>query len=135
MAMNTSSTKLTQLLRMICIPLTVVLVLSWSAEDVQSKENESEKQLVFLGADKRLQKDAKQFVMMYESVFGADCRKPKVTERQITEQPERPGESEWVEKWTVDRCGEDFYYLITFTPTPSKGGTDISVAPPESGEN
>jgi hypothetical protein len=135
MAMNTSSTKLEQFLRMICMPLTVVLVLICPAESVQSRENESEKEIVFLGADKRLQKDAKQFVMMYESVFGADCRKPKVTERQITEQPERPGESVWVERWTVDRCGEDFYYRITFTPTPSKGGTDISVAPPESGGN
>ena len=133
--MNTSSTKLEQFLRMICMTLIVVLVISWPAEPIQSKENESEKQLVFLGADKRLQKDAKQFVMMYEGIFGADCRKPKITEKQITEQPERPGESVWVEKWTVDRCGEDFYYLITFTPTPSKGGTDISVAPPESGEN
>lgn len=117
------------------MPLIVVMVLSWSVDTVQSKENETEKQIVFLGAGKRLQKDAKQFVMMFEGIIGADCRKPKITEKQITQQPEKPGESEWVEKWTVDRCGEDFYYLITFTPTPSIGGTDISVTPPKPAEN
>lgn len=133
--MKIPSSKLERFMRLICMPLAVVLVFSWPAATLESEENESEKQLVFLGADKRLQKDAKQFVMMFEGIFGADCRKPKVTAKQITEQPKKPGKSMWVEKWTVDRCGENFYYLITFTPTPSKGGTDFSVAPPEPGGN
>lgn len=115
--------------------LVVVFVSDWSTATLRGDSGKSDQQIVFLGADKRLQKDAKQLVMVIESVLGADCRKPKVTEKQITEPPEKPGQSVWMEKWTVDRCGEDFYYLITFTPTPSKGGTDISVTPPTSGVN
>ena len=122
---------------LVCMPLVVAVVLVFVCftTTLQGDSGESVQQIAFMGADKRLQKDAKQLVMMYESVFGIDCRKPKITEMQITEPPEKPGESMWVEKWTVDRCGEDLYYVITFTPTPSKGGTDISMVPPKSGAN
>ena len=117
------------------MPLVVALVFGWSMATLEGESGvagESDQQMIFLGANKRLQKDARQIVMMYESVLGADCKKPKVVQKQITEPPEKPGESVWVEKWTVDRCGDNYNYQITFTPTPSKGGTDISVAPPSS---
>ena len=96
----------------------------------------AEEKYIFLGADKHLQKDVKQMIMMMESFYDSGCRKPKITEKAITKQPEKPGESAWVEKWTIDRCGKDFYYLITFTPTPSQGGTDFNVSlPPTSDDN
>lgn len=114
------------------VPIVVVLMLCWPTSKLHGNPDESEEQILFLGADKRLQKDTKELIMVYEAIFGADCRKPKVKERQISELPGKPGESVWVEEWTVDRCGEAFLYVVTYTPTLSKGGTDVSVAPPTS---
>lgn len=110
-----------------CFFITIVFLLSGCAT---SKSGESDPHLIFLGADGVLQQDATIMVMAYESVFGAECKKPKIAEKQITESPEKPGESVWVEMWTVDRCGKNYNYHITFTPTPSRGGTDIRVVTP-----
>ena len=120
---------------LICALLVIASLLCWPITIESANPDTSDNQIVFLGADKRLQKDAKALVMVYESIFGAGCRKPEVSDREIAEPPDKPGESVWVEKWTLNRCGDDVYYMITFTPTPSRGGTDISVAPPESAKD
>ena len=96
----------------------------------------AEEKYIFLGADKLLQKDVTQMIMIMEDIYDSDCRKPKISKKTIAEQPEKKEESVWVEKWAIDRCGKNFYYLITFTPTPSKGGTDFNVSlPPTSDDN
>ncbi|HTI68912.1 MAG TPA: hypothetical protein VMF06_03035 [Candidatus Limnocylindria bacterium] len=38
--------------------------------------------------------------------------------------------SEFVEKWTLDRCGQEVTYLVTFTPQHSfSGGTVVTAVP------
>lgn len=81
------------------------------------------------GANYILQQDALAFVMMLDQAADNNvCTQRRVINTEIIDFPINPGKDPWTEKWTVDRCGEEAYYKIGFTPTPKIGGTDFSVS-------
>jgi len=89
------------------------------------------------GADSQLQRGAANMIWILEGISiarqGNDVQTCVLEERRIINTevlklPKRPGKSPWVEKWTVDRCGELVYYSIKFTPTPKTGGTEFNVS-------
>jgi hypothetical protein len=75
-------------------------------------------------ASGRLLSDTKRMVLMIDSARTPDCRE----QRHITAEPitsDKP--SVIVERWHVERCGTTKNYRVTFTPTPSIGGTDFGI--------
>jgi len=75
-----------------------------------------------------LQKTAANAIMLFESVSGKSCNEPKITNSKITQQPASDS-GVWIEQWTVDRCGANIAYLLTFTPDAQNGGTSMSIEP------
>ena len=76
-----------------------------------------------------LQRDALGIVMLLDRAADNNvCTQRKIINTEIVEPPPNPGKDPWVEKWTVDRCGQMDYYKVTFTPTPKIGGTDFGVS-------
>ncbi|MBU6410370.1 MAG: hypothetical protein KGR98_08275 [Verrucomicrobia bacterium] len=75
-------------------------------------------------ASGRLLRDTTHMVLMVDSARPPDCKERRI----ITVEPlvsDKPGVI--MERWRVERCGQTKYYRITYTPTPSIGGTDFSV--------
>jgi len=75
-------------------------------------------------ASGRLLRDTARMVLIVDSARMPDCKE----RRRITVEPlvsDKPGIV--VERWQVERCGTNKFYRITYTPTPSIGGTDFSV--------
>ena len=69
-------------------------------------------------------RDAKHMVLLIDTARDRDCQE----QRHITVEPmvaEKPGVI--VERWHVERCGSTKTYRLTFTPTPTKGGTDVGI--------
>ncbi len=90
------------------------------------------------GADNALQRSVADMIWLLEYIESvredaeaATCElaERRIINTEVLKLPEKPGRSDWIEKWTVDRCGEVVYYSIKFTPTPKKGGTDFKVSP------
>lgn len=65
-----------------------------------------------------------QMVLMIDSARLPSCKESRhITVEQASF--DKPGS--YAERWQVERCGTSKSYRITYTPTPSKGGTDFSV--------
>lgn len=71
-----------------------------------------------------LQQDVMSTIVMLDSAKAPDCANHKILDTELIERSRRP--RQYVERWTVDRCGQAVRYRVTFTPNP-RGGTDFSV--------
>ena len=71
-----------------------------------------------------LQQDVMTTIVMLDSAKAPDCANHKILDTELIERSRRP--RQYVERWTVDRCGQAVRYRVTFTPNP-RGGTDFSV--------
>jgi hypothetical protein len=103
-----------------------------------------------------LYRQAEQAVISKDRELAADCQARSVAKREMfraplamvtaratapepitgmyTPAPSVPAPvetqySEFVEKWTVNRCGQEIAYLVTFTPAMSGGSTVVVVSP------
>ena len=75
-------------------------------------------------ASGRLLHDTTRTVLIVDSARRPDCKERRV----ISAEPllaDKPGAI--AERWRVECAGANKFYRITFTPTPSIGGTDFSV--------
>ena len=83
-------------------------------------------------ADPTLQRDAVGFLAQRDfSAAGAEetCQARKIVNTEVVQPPaggavkaEQPVDGQWVERWTLDRCGKPIRYLVRFNTT-QKGTT------------
>jgi hypothetical protein len=120
--------------RLAVLLLTAVIIAAYAGDDPQDQTRLPG----VSGADNELQRGAANIIWMLEGieiarqgteVAACELGERRIVDTEVLKLPKRPGKSPWVEKWTVDRCGELVYYSIEFTPTPKKGGADIEVTP------
>lgn len=71
-----------------------------------------------------LQKDVVSILFMHDSTEDSDCARRRILGAELIERSRRP--IQYVERWTLDRCGQPIHYRVTLTPSP-QGGTDIQV--------
>lgn len=76
------------------------------------------------GATPPLQQAVMSTIVMLDSAKDRDCASHKIIDTELIERSRRP--RQYVERWTVDRCGQPVRYRVTFMPSP-RGGTDFSV--------
>lgn len=86
-------------------------------------------------ADRVLQRDALAFLAqrdLSEAGLEASCRARKVVATEVLTplegaqvEGDRPVAGQWVERWTLDRCGASINYVIRFSTT-RKGTTFIA---------
>ena len=86
-------------------------------------------------ADRTLQRDTFAFLAqrdLFEAGPEARCRTRKVVATEVLEpvaggevEGERPIAGRWMERWTLDRCGQAVPYVVQFT-TSRKGTTFIA---------
>ena len=74
-------------------------------------------------ADATLQGDVMRYIALFEGARGGMCSQWKLANTEVTE-GNPPGN--WVERWTVDRCGQSIRYRVTYMPSP-QGGTTLGV--------
>jgi hypothetical protein len=72
-------------------------------------------------ADPNLQRAASRAVLSADAVTLPACASGTIVYTEVVEYPETPQQSPWIERWTVEHCGERVAYLVTFTP--ELGGT------------
>jgi hypothetical protein len=72
-------------------------------------------------ADVALQRAASRAVLSADVVQPPACASGTIVYTEIVTPPATPEPSPWVERWTVDHCGQRLAYLLTFTP--DVGGT------------
>jgi hypothetical protein len=72
-------------------------------------------------ADPTLQRAASRAVLSADAVTLPPCASGTIVYTEVVEYPETPQQSPWIERWTVEHCGERVAYLVTFTP--DLGGT------------
>ena len=72
-------------------------------------------------ADVAVQRAASRAVLSADVVQPPACASGTIVHTEIVTPPATPETSAWVERWTVDHCGERLAYLLTFTP--EVGGT------------
>ena len=90
-------------------------------------------------ADRTLQRDTLAFLAqrdLFEAGPEARCRLRKVVATEVLQplqggqvQGERPIAGQWVERWTLDRCGAPVRYVVRFNTT-AKGTTFIAEPQP-----
>ncbi len=87
-------------------------------------------------ASGRLLRDAMKTLTMIEKSYGKSCTAPKsIVNVELIEQPanmELSGDlitkGKFVERWTINRCGELVTYKMSFTPD-GQGGAYIGIQP------
>jgi hypothetical protein len=75
-------------------------------------------------ASGRLLRDTTRMVLIVDSARMPNCKERRIINAQLLVS-EKPGTI--AERWQVERCGQTKFYRITYTSTPSIGGTDIDV--------
>lgn len=63
-------------------------------------------------------------IVMLDSAKSPDCANHRITDTELMERSRRP--KQYVERWTLDRCGQAIRYRVNFMPSP-RGGTDSTV--------
>lgn len=70
----------------------------------------------------KLETDVQNHIFQLEFSSDENCREHRVVKTDVLEYPSRVGINKWAEMWTIERCGERFYYRVEFRPD-EKGGT------------
>ena len=76
-------------------------------------------------ADSALQVNVLQGVYKLDDLRTAKCVRRRISATEVVQGRNDP--SHWVERWTVDRCGDRATYLVEFEPRD--GGTGFTVRP------
>jgi hypothetical protein len=82
-------------------------------------------------ADSVLQQDAWNMLIAHERGWAKPCKDSKVVNTEVVEPPLNDViRDPWIERWTVDRCGREISYKVTFTPDPDpRTGTLYMITP------
>jgi hypothetical protein len=72
-------------------------------------------------ADVALQRAASRAVLSADVLEPPACASGTIVYTEVVTPPTTPEPSPWVERWTVEHCGQRLAYLLTFTP--DVGGT------------
>lgn len=78
-------------------------------------------------ADVALQRAASRAVLSADVVEPPACASGTIVYTEVVTPPATPGPSPWIERWTLEHCGERRAYRLTFTP--DVGGTTFRVTP------
>lgn len=73
-------------------------------------------------ANPQLQRDVWNYLVQIELAFDEKCQDHSTVSTDVMEYPSIPGVGIWVERWLVNRCGEQVFYWMEFRPD-GKGGT------------
>ena len=71
-----------------------------------------------------LQRDTWNVMRIFDEVNAPDCKDRKVVNTEVID---RTGTNVWIERWTVDHCGEKAFFRVEFRSS-MLGGTDFSVS-------
>lgn len=75
-------------------------------------------------ATPHLQKDVASRIFTLDSAEDPGCASHKILGAELIERSRQP--FQYVERWTLDRCGQPIRYRVTLTPSP-QGGTDLLI--------
>lgn len=78
-------------------------------------------------ASKKIQGDVMEIIEVLEVTSAQGCDERKVMSTEVVKRATADDYTA-VERWTIDRCGKQIRYLVTFKPG-STGGIDFSVRP------
>ena len=68
-----------------------------------------------------LPRAASRAVLSADVLERPACASGTIVHTEVVTPPTPPEPSPWIERWTVDHCGQHLAYLLTFTP--GVGGT------------
>jgi hypothetical protein len=78
-------------------------------------------------ASKKIQADVMEIIQVFEVTSAQGCDERKLVSTEVVKRATADDYSA-AERWTIDRCGKQIRYMVTFKPGPT-GGIDFSVRP------
>jgi hypothetical protein len=74
-------------------------------------------------APRSVQRDIGHLLVYVDANKAPECKERRHIAASLL-RSDKPGTT--IERWAVTRCGTTKYYIITFTPTPQRGGHDFT---------